>query len=87
MALDQVANNSLYRPVPSSTLQQNLARYYKRTAEFVNENFHELRNMASDRNPGATDQPQDPQQPAEVSSPFRERVRPVGLGGNLDIFV
>lgn len=71
---------NLFRPVPPSTLQSNLAEHYKRTSEFVSDQFEEL-----------TGPDQQPQQKSTASNDVldrnEERVRPMGVGANIDIYV
>lgn len=74
---------SLFRPVPASELQQNLAEHFQRTADFVDENFQAMRETSAKKVESETPEPESPQKRASL----RERIRPVGLGSQLDIFV
>ncbi len=78
-----VKSPSLFRPVPASELQQNLAEHFQRTAEFVDENFQAVRNTSAQK---ASENVTETE-PQEKRSLLRDRIRPAGLGGRLDIFV
>ncbi|MDP8244793.1 MAG: hypothetical protein P9L94_11970 [Candidatus Hinthialibacter antarcticus] len=87
MALNAINPNlqstSLFRPVPASQLQQNLAEHFQRTADFVDENFQEMREATAKKVESDAPKLEEPQQRASL----RERIRPAGLGAQLDIFV
>lgn len=75
---------SLFQPVPASQLQQNLAEHFQRTADFVDENFQEMRDATTQKL--EADSPEQ-EQPTKKGASLRERIRPAGLGARLDIFV
>lgn len=74
---------SLFKPVPASQLQQNLAEHFQRTADFVDENFQEMRDATTQKLESDSPEQEQPQKRASL----RERIRPAGLGARLDIFV
>lgn len=85
MALDSVANspfnNSIFRPQPLSTLQNNLAQYYERTSEFVDEQFKELAEA-----PGESPRRRNAVQESERNENL-PRLQPKGMGKLVDIRV
>ena len=76
----QTNTTSLFRPVPISTLQNNLAEYYQRTADFVGERFHDMISTG--------DQSRSPSQEKKMKSEgTQHRINPIGLGMRVDILV
>ena len=74
---------ALFKPVPASQLQQNLAEHFQRTADFVDENFQAMRDTTTEKLDSEKPEENQPQRGASL----RERIRPAGLGARLDIFV
>ena len=85
MSVDSIANqinntNSLYRPVPSNQLQQNLAHFYERTSSFVQDQLNEM----FDTN-GSEHSQQKNKPSAEEEG--HSRLNPRGMGTLIDIYV
>ena len=77
-----IGTTSLFRPVPANSVQQNLAGFYGKTHEFVQEKFDGIREQVGSElgrrsNPvsevGIDDSP--------------SAIRPLGVGELLDVFV
>ncbi len=87
MALETIAQqssyaNSLFRPVPLSKLQQNLAQFYEKTSNYVNEHFHE---MAAPGEAGTSSTKKLFSEESETSE--YPRLNPHGVGQFIDIRV
>ena len=73
-------STTLFRPVPVSKLQKNLASFYERTSRFVDEQFRELVDGAAPEKSAASAAQTDHQE--EVT-----QLKPPGLGALIDIYV
>ena len=85
MAVDTAVNHlsnttSLFRPVPASRLQSNLAQYYERTSEFVNEQFEKF----MDETPSEKKQSR-----VNTSNDDGEQIKlqPKGIGAHVDLYI
>lgn len=76
---------SLFRPVPPSTLQTNLAQHYQRTSDFVSDRFDDIRSSEGNRT-----QATSPTRESEASERDRtsdsDRIRPYGMGTMVDLY-
>jgi hypothetical protein len=79
IANQSAAMTSLYRPIPVSTLQGNLAQYYQRTSKFVDEQFDELVNVPGQEGLKSKSALKD-------EAKEKPRLNPSGVGGALDIY-
>lgn len=85
MAMDGISGGhqprsaSLFRPAPASTLQNNLAEYYQKTADFVDGRY-EAMNAEPEAAPRRGRDSEDEEKPAK-------RLNPRGLGQLVDMLV
>jgi len=72
---------SLFRPIPTNRLQSNLAFFYQRTSQFVEDQFQEMlaSNGLEPKTKGKETQ--------EASREENPRLRPKGIGHLIDILV
>lgn len=82
--MESIANHpasltSLYRPVPVSTLQSNLAHFYQRTSKFVEEHFQEMVSAQTGQKESASSE-------ETTKDTSKHRMNPTGMGGLLDIY-
>lgn len=75
---------TLFRPVPPSTLQSNLAQHYQRTSEFVRDSFSQFRE--GEAASGAPDSTTDSRPGESRRSESDDRIRPYGMGTNVDLY-
>lgn len=78
--MDGIQDNSLFRPVPISRLQADLAGFYSKTSRLVKEKFEDMIQFGARR-----DQTHSPVEEAN-SNQQAEPIRPSGLGRLIDIY-
>jgi hypothetical protein len=71
--------HNLYRPVPVAQLQNNLAQYYERTSNFVDEHFDKLAEIPETlkKSLASAESTEEAQQP---------RLNPSGMGTRVDLY-
>lgn len=80
--MEGIGQLSLFRPVPLTSLQQNLAGFYGKTQEFVRERFESIRNEVSGTS-GRKTNPTTEKNDNETTI----AIRPTGVGELLDMYV
>ena len=86
MPLDTVTNTianaaKLFRPAPASHLQGNLANYYQKTSQFVEERFKEYAEGVESKQENHSGPNRD------ESNDSIPRLNPRGVGYRIDLYV
>ncbi len=79
----QTQNLTIFRPTPSNTLQKDLAQFYERTSDFVNEKFKELAEGQEIETPKR----QIRNRPNDDGEPSTPRLQPLGMGTMVDLLI
>lgn len=80
--MEGIGQLSLFRPIPLTSLQQNLAGFYGKTQEFVQERFESIRNEVSETSGRKTNPTTE-----KSASDSNVAIRPTGVGELLDMYV
>ncbi len=76
---NQLSTTSLYKPTPASELQSNLAHFYQRTSNFVDEQFEKMIEDSDEVIPTTTRRSQESHSDAP-------RLNPQGMGTLVDLY-
>ncbi|MBD3267144.1 hypothetical protein GF373_10785 [bacterium] len=76
---NQTPGTTLFRPTPASTLQNNLAQFYEKTSQFVDEQFRDMSEVPE--HPKRSLVQMDVDENSE-----KPRLNPTGIGAKVDLY-